>query len=156
MKKLLFTTIIASSLFACKSKMETKKVFDLENAKKEIASANKLFEDFVGKSDSVGLATNCYTINAKLMSPNSQSVIGREAIISAFSSIFKSGITGIKLTTTEIWGDENAITEEGDLKLNSKDGTIVENGKYLVMWIKEEGKWKLHRDCYNSNLLSHN
>lgn len=152
MKKTIVTIILASALFSCKPNAEKASSFDVENAKKEIATANQSFEDFVSKSDSIGLATNCYTKDAKLMSPNSDIISGREALVSAFSSIFKSGITGIKLTTTEIWGDENTITEEGAMQLKIKDGTVVEKGKYLVIWKKEDGKWKLHRDCYNSNL----
>lgn len=152
MKKIIVSTIIVMSLFACSSSNDAKTSFDLVNAQKEITAANKIFEDYVSKGDSVGLATNSYTIDAKLMAPNSPAAEGRAAIISAISGIFKSGITGIKLTTKEIWGNENTITEEGGFELNIKDGTVVEKGKYLVLWKKEDGKWKLHRDEFNSNM----
>jgi ketosteroid isomerase-like protein len=33
-----------------------------------------------------------------------------------------------------------------------KDGTIADKGKYIVVWKKEDGKWKLHRDLSNSDL----
>jgi len=114
-EKLLITALTATTLFACKSNMETKPGFDLVNAKKEIDSANKSFEDYVSKGDSVGLATNVYTMTAKFMAPNGPSAEGRSAVISAVSGIFKAGITGIKLHSNEIWGDENAITEEAHL-----------------------------------------
>lgn len=155
MKKLLLLGIVTTSLFACQTINEVKPAapaFDLANAQKEIAEANKTFEGYVSKGDSVGLATNSYTIDAKFMAPNSPAAEGRPAIISAIAGIFKSGITGAKLTTKEIWGDEKAITEEGSFELNIKDGTVVEKGKYLVLWKKEDGKWKLHRDAFNSNM----
>lgn len=42
------------------------------------------------------------------------------------------------------------------LLILDKDGKQLDKGKYIVLWKKEEGKWKLFRDCYNSDLpLSH-
>lgn len=152
MKKILFVTMLATTLFACKNNTSSTTTFDLEAAKSEIMAMNHSFEEFVSKGDSVGVATNCYTIDAKFMSPNGPSAEGRAAITSAISGILKSGITGIKFSTTQIWGDSTNITEEGSFDLNIKDGTVVEKGKYVVLWKKEDGKWKLHRDCFNSNM----
>lgn len=152
MKKVISCLTLVISLVACQSKTEIKPAFDAVNAQKEINEANKAFENYVSKGDSVGLATNVYTIDAKFMSPNNPGAEGRAAIISAVSGIFKAGITGIKLTSKEIWGDENSIMEEGAFALNIKDGTVIEKGKYLVLWKKEDGKWKLHRDMFNSDL----
>ena len=148
MKKIILGVLISSTLFACKTNTEA---FDLAKAKADIAEGNKNFEMYVSKGDSVGLAANCYTIDATILNPNSAAVEGRKAIESLMSGIIKAGITGIKLTTKEVWGDENTLTEQGTFTLNIKDGTVVENAKYLVLWKKEDGKWKLHRDCFNSN-----
>ncbi len=35
---------------------------------------------------------------------------------------------------------------------SDKDEKELEKGKYIVLWKKEEGKWKLFRDCYNSDM----
>ena len=150
MKQLFLSIFIAANLFSCKS--DSKPSFDLSNAQKEINAANSAFENYVSKGDSIGLATNVYTMDAKFMSPNNTSAEGRAAITTAVAGIFNAGITGIKLTSREIWGDEQSITEEGTFELNTKDGTIVDKGKYLVLWKKEDGKWKLHRDMFNSNM----
>jgi ketosteroid isomerase-like protein len=148
MKKIILGVLISSTLFACKTNTEA---FDLTKAKADIAEGNNNFEMYVSKGDSVGLAANCYTIDANVLNPNSPAVEGRKAIESFMSGIIKAGITGIKLTTKEVWGDENTLTEQGTFALNIKDGTVVENAKYLVLWKKEDGKWKLHRDCFNSD-----
>lgn len=152
MKNLISVTLFTVILFSCSTKSENKSNFDLNAAKAEIANSNNNFESYVSKGDSVGLATNLYTIDAKLMAPNSESAVGRAKLTSALGEIIKSGITGIKLTTADIWGDENNITEEGTFDLNIKDGTVVDKGKYLVLWKKEDGKWKIHRDSFNSNM----
>lgn len=149
MKKLLFFAIIATSLFACQS--ATKPAFDLANAKKEIEAANQEITDFMAKGDSVSL-TNAYGKDGALMVNYMPSIKGKDKIAAFWGGFIKLGIGGIKLTTLEVWGDENYITEEGLFEINAKDGKQVDNGKYIVVWKKEDGKWKLHRDMSNTNL----
>jgi ketosteroid isomerase-like protein len=43
-------------------------------------------------------------------------------------------------------------TEEGVYEIKTKDGKQLDKGKYIVLWKKEDGKWKLHRDISNSDL----
>ena len=149
MKKLLFSALIASSLFACKS--ETKPPFDLANAKKEIEAANVNLTDFITKGDSVG-AASAYTKDGKFMPANMPAVEGTSNLTSFWGG-FINGVGGvITLTTLEVWGDENLITEEGLFEIKSKEGAQLDKGKYLVLWKKEDGKWKLHRDIGTTDL----
>lgn len=149
MKKLLFSAFIATSLFACKS--ETKAPFDLANAKKEIEAANQEVSNFMAKGDSVGLAS-CYGTDGALLLNNMPAVKGQANLVKAWGGFINSGIGAIELNTTEVWGDENYITEDGTYVLKAKDGTLLDKGKYLVLWKKENGKWKFHRDISNSDL----
>jgi len=149
MKKLLLCFFVSASLIAC-TNQETKSIFDLNNAKKEIEAANKEISDLLLKGDTVGVA-NIYSQNGKLMVNNMPSIEEKEKIASFFSVLTKMG-AGISLTTLEVWGDENYITEEGLLEIKLKDGKIADKGKYIVVWKKEDGKWKLHRDLSNSDL----
>jgi ketosteroid isomerase-like protein len=149
MKKLLLGILVSASLFAC-TNQETKPAFDLNNAKKEIEAANKEISDLLSKGDSVG-AANMYSKEGKLMINNMPSITGKENIASFWSGFTKMG-ADLSLTTIEIWGDENYITEEGLLEIKLKDGKIADKGKYVVVWKKEDGKWKLHRDLSNSDL----
>lgn len=149
MKKLLFYAFIATSLFACKS--ETKAPFDLANAKKEIEAANQEVSNFMAKGDSVGLAS-CYGNDGALLLNNMPAVKGQANLVKAWGGFINSGIGAIELNTTEVWGDENYITEDGTYVLKAKDGTQLDKGKYLVLWKKENGKWKFHRDISNSDL----
>jgi ketosteroid isomerase-like protein len=123
---------------------ENKPNFDLKVAKKEIEEANQNF------MDSVGLA-NSYTTDAKFMSAGAPAVVGRENIQHAMSDIVKSGITKVDLRLKEVFGTEELIAEEGELTLYVKDEAVAEE-KYIVLWKKEDGKWKLFRDIFNSNL----
>jgi uncharacterized protein (TIGR02246 family) len=129
---------------------ENKPAFDLTVAQKEIEEANRNFMDLVAKGDSVGLA-NSYTTDAKFMNAGAPAVAGRANIQSAMSDIIKSGITKVDLRLTEVFGTEDLIAEEGELTLYVKNEAVAEE-KYIVLWKKEDGKWKLFRDIFNSNL----
>jgi uncharacterized protein (TIGR02246 family) len=129
---------------------ETKPKFDLSVAKAEIEASNKVFMDLVAKGDSVGLA-NSYTTDAKFMNAGVPAVSGRANIQNAMSEIVKSGITKVDIRLKEVFGTEDLIAEEGELTLYVKDKAVAEE-KYIVLWKKEDGKWKLFRDIFNSNL----
>jgi len=153
---LAMTILFISSLTSCK---ETAKEmpetviepeYNLSVAKAEIEAANKEFMAFFAVGDSIGLA-NLYTQDAKLMMNDAPAISGRKNIQSALSGIMKSGISSANLITIDVWGMENLITEEGELSLFA-DETVVYQGKYIVLWKKVDGKWKLFRDIFNSNL----
>jgi uncharacterized protein (TIGR02246 family) len=124
--------------------------FDLANAKTEIEEANKAFMALVAAGDSVGLA-NSYTTDAKFMSAGAPAVVGRDNIQTAMSDIVKSGITAVDLRLQNVYGTKDLLAEEGELTLFAGDKAVAEE-KYIVLWKKEEGRWKLFRDIFNSNL----
>lgn len=149
MKKQLFSVCIAATLFACKS--ETKAPFDIANAKKEIEATNLEVSAFMAKGDSVGLAS-CYGTDGALLLNNMPPIKGQANLVKVWGGFINAGIAAIELNTTEVWGDENYITEYGTFVLKAKDSTQLDKGKYLVLWKKENGKWKFHRDISNSDL----
>lgn len=86
------------------------------------------------------------------MNPNAPTVEGRTALISKISKDLNAGIGSAKLTTVEVWGDENYVTEEGKYELFTKDGAPADKGKYMILWKRVDGKLMFHRDIYNSDL----
>jgi hypothetical protein len=51
-----------------------------------------------------------------------------------------------------VWGNETTITEEGLFDFKSKEGVTLDKGKYVVVWVNDNGTWKIHRDIFNSDL----
>lgn len=133
---------------ATKTTAET--AFNLTTAKEEIVAANKEFATLFAARDSAGLA-NLYAQDAKFMMNGSPAISGRNNIQSAMSGIMNSGISRVDLITVDVWGTEGLVTEEGELSLFAGDQE-VDKGKYIVLWKKEDGKWHLFRDIFNSNL----
>ena len=148
--------LIVSSISSCDNPTNeateavAEPTFDLATAKTEIVAANKEFMTLFAASDSVNLA-NLYAQDAKFMMNGAPAIAGRKNIQSVISGIMSSGISSVDLRTIDVWGTENFITEEGELTLMAGD-TEVDQGKYIVLWKKEDGKWNLFRDIFNSNL----
>jgi ketosteroid isomerase-like protein len=149
MKKLLLSFLVSASFIAC-TNQQTKSIFDLNNAKKEIEAANKEMSDLLLKGDTVSVA-NLYSQDGKLMLNNMPSIEGKEKIASFWSGFTKMQ-ADISYTTFEVWGDENFVTEEGNFLLSAKDGSQIDKGKYLVLWKRVEGKLMFFRDIFNSDL----
>lgn len=127
------------------------KTFDMEAARSEIDEANREFIDLFNRSDSIGLAY-MFTTDGKSMEPNEPSFNGRRAIQTHYSIVMRGGANKLGLVTTGLWGDEKMLAEEGEFTFMDKTDKQIDKGKYIVLWKKEEGKWKLFRDCYNSDL----
>ena len=153
---LAMTILFISSLTSCKEtakempKTVIEPEYNLSVAKTEIEAANKEFMAFFAATDSVGLA-NLYTQDAKFMNTGEPAITGRKNIQSALSGIMNSGITSVDLRTIGVWGTEDLITEEGEISLFVEEAEVYQ-GKYIVLWKKDDGKWKLFRDIFNSNL----
>jgi len=130
---------------------EAKSTFDLAAVKKVVDSTNVVFGSLVSKGDSVGLAS-LYTSDAKFMAPNAPTASGRSAIQAAFAGLFAAmGTPGLTLTTNDLWGTEELVTEVGTYTMTDKNGKEIDKGKYIDLWKMEDGKWKLCRDIFNSD-----
>ena len=148
----LFVTSITSCKETAKEMPETviEHEFNLTAAKDEIIAANKEFMTLFAATDSVGIA-NLYTQDAKFMMNGAPAFSGKESIQSIISGVMNSGVSSVNLRTIDVWGTEDLLVEEGELSLFAGD-TEADQGKYIVVWKNEEGKWKLFRDIFNSNL----
>ena len=160
MKKIQLLKIVCTSLIlvsmSCKKAEEapaeaTKPAFDLTAEKASVEARYREFEKAFNAKDSVALA-NCYTTDAKFMQPNDKSVEGRPAIQKTFGMWFKGDTPKLKLNLVELWGDENNLTAEDAWTMTDKDGKVVDEGKSIEVYKKEDGTWKLLRDCYNSDM----
>jgi ketosteroid isomerase-like protein len=155
---LILTILLVSIISGCNEKVEENAevatvavvTFDLATAKSEIKAANNNFKAFFAAVDSVGLS-NLYTQDTKFMMNGAPAISGRENVLTTFSGIMSSGITGADLRTLEVWGTDEYITEEGEYSLFAGDAE-ADHGKYLVLWKNVNGEWKLHRDIFNTDV----
>lgn len=132
------------------SKIDASTAFNKEAVKDSIEAANAVFEQAMLKGDSLAGADN-YTSDAKIMGPNMPSVSGRDGIVGFAGEFSRMGLKDFNLNVVDIWGNEEMVIEEGTYTMNDDKGKSVDKGKYLAVWKKENGKWKIFRDIFNSD-----
>lgn len=116
-----------------------------------IEAANQKFVDALTAKDSTTIAS-MYSSQARLLPPNEPPVQGSDNIKTFWQGFIDGGLRAT-LATDEVHTMGDMAAEVGTFKIQTADGKEIDNGKYIVLWIKENGKWKLHRDMWNTNNL---
>ena len=124
--------------------------FSLDSVKAAIAASNKVFGASFATGDSVAFA-NCYTGDGCIYNANMPKVCGTDGIRAFLNGGYQSGIRNVVLTTEEVMGGKEAVVETGKYEVFIADNVSVEKGKFVVAWKEENGKWKMHRDIWNSD-----
>ena len=154
MKKcmVVLTLCVTISFMSCQTKVETKDVssFNLDSAKAAITASNDAFGKMWAAGDSTAFG-NCYTTDAQLNAPNMERMKGIAAAVAFFSEGYSWGIRGGSLTTEEVMGGPEVVGETGNYVITDSAGKAMDKGKYIVLWKMEDGKWKMHRDIWNSD-----
>lgn len=118
--------------------------------RKAIVAANAEFAAAFARGDGASIAT-LYAADGKVLQPNGNIISGRGAIQTFWQGAIDSGLKQIKLETIEVHGTGGTTAEVGTYSLVGGNGQVVDSGKYMVLWKKERGKWRLYRDIWNSN-----
>ena len=117
----------------------------------EIASANENFMTAFSQGDAAALAA-LYTENGQVLPPNSEFVTGKEAIQTFGKTLIDMGIKEVNLEIIEVDGHGNTAIEISKYTLKGEGGQVLDKGKLIVIWKKENGQWKIHRDIFNSSM----
>ena len=117
--------------------------------KAEIEAVNAKWTDFFNKGDFAGVAS-LYTDDATAFPPGSSMVKGRAAIESMWKKMAEE-VSDPKFTTLDVKPlGPSAAREIGTFSLKTKGSTPKEvAGKYVVVWEKIGGDWKLAIDIWN-------
>ena len=121
-----------------------------DGIRKAILAAEKVFVAAYNDHDAPGLAA-LYTRDGEIMPPNSGVVKGVRKLQALFKSFWDAGDTVMKLDTVEAKGFGDTAYEVGKYTLSGDSGKVNDRGKYIVIWRKVGGQWKLYRYIYNTN-----
>lgn len=146
--KLIFTLLLVLiTLSGCNQKASEEhhqvEQTDMSTLEKEIELRIRKYEDNLRKGDSVALG-NMYTEDAEII----PSTVGKENIIKVFGGMIRDSINNSSFTTTKLWGNDQLLVEDGTGTWSHANGTVVSRGRYLLVWKKEDGKWKILRDTW--------
>ena len=117
--------------------------------KAEIDAANAKFVEFFNKGDFAGIAS-LYTDDAMALPPGAAMVKGRDAIGAMWKSL-AAQVTDAKVTALDVKPlGPSAAREIGTFSLKTKGPKPQDvSGKYVVVWEKVGGSWKLAVDIWN-------
>ena len=119
------------------------------NIRSAIEAANKRFVEAFSKGDAARIA-DMYAEGARVMPPNSPMLQGRQRIQELWQSFINTGAKLI-LSTSDVEAQGNVVNEVGTYELIFPDNKR-DAGKYVVVWRRQKGGWKLAVDIWNSNM----
>ncbi|QWA10747.1 SgcJ/EcaC family oxidoreductase [Sodalis ligni] len=93
-----------------------------------------------------------YTDDGTLLQPGDDRVVGPAAI----AKYFTAGYAGkapdtVTFSDAEFYGNDEAVTEVSNSTIRGHDGKLKSRGKQALIFLKQGGVWKLHRDIWNDN-----
>lgn len=142
-----FTLVVALAAFGC---AEAEAPFDLAAARAEIEERNRVFTQAHVIGDSAAMI-DIFTDDARVLPPNAEPVIGRVAIAALNARYLTYGITEFREETTLFYGNAELLIDEGTYVMVYDGGKTTERGKYVNIWRREAGAWKLFSNVWSSN-----
>ncbi|GAC1428798.1 MAG: hypothetical protein NVSMB65_02130 [Chloroflexota bacterium] len=114
-----------------------------------IAAVTTQFIEAFERQDAAGCAT-LYTANGATLPPNADIARGHTAIQAVWQEAFDAGLTGFEVESLEVESAGDLAYEMGRYTMYA--GTdLADEGKYILIWKREESHWRIHRDIVNTS-----
>ena len=146
--------LLAVLLISCQSKnsgTKTNGTFNIDSVRAHIIKMNETYTRRFTTKDSL-FFTDRYCIDAQVFSPNMPVITGRDSIMKFFQGDGSGTDVIMELPIGNVYGDENLVIEEGTYNFPDGKGGSFDKGKFIALWKQEEGKWKLYREIWNTDL----
>lgn len=119
-------------------------------AAEAISAAYEKFVDAVARGDADAI-TGLYTEEARILPPGGDIVSGRDALPAFWAAMLGMGIKRCSFDTLEVEEHGDVAIEIGRVTLYADGDVQIDTPKYLVVWKREDGEWRMHRDIFNSD-----
>ena len=117
----------------------------------EIYDTQQRFLRMFAANDLQGIG-DCYTEDAQMLVANMEAIRGRAAIRAVFKFTAVRGHT-LEFQSQELDRAGETAIEVGSYLRRRADGSLFDRGKYMVIWKRVAGEWKIHRDMFSTSLL---
>jgi len=112
---------------------------------KAIAAVYDEWKSAVRRRDAQAISL-LYTADGMVVTPASPSVRGRQALAELNQYYFDFGVAAIEVHTQEMYPVDDMVCELGTAEAFTGSGKVLSANRYMTLWKKEEGKWRVHRD----------
>jgi ketosteroid isomerase-like protein len=116
----------------------------------EISAVQRRFLRLFAVNDIPGIGA-CYTEDAQMLVANMEVIVGRPSIQSVFKFTAVQGHT-LEFQTQELDVYGPTAIEIGTYTRKRPHGSIVDRGKYVVVWKRVRDSWLIHRDMFSTSL----
>lgn len=127
---------------------------DLAAEEQQIRELGRQWVEWVAAKD-VKAIVDLYAEDGVIMPPNAAQAQGAEAIGAVWESITQLPEVAMSFepTTIEVAQSGDMAYDIGTYSLSfaADQGRVEDEGKYVVVWVKEGGDWKAAADIFNSN-----
>ena len=119
-----------------------------------IEATNKKVMAAVKRGD-VSKIAHIYKTDVKVLPPYMDMLKGRKAAQAIWQGGIETGIKEVSLVIEEVMVGGNIACEIGRYTHTIQSPgveTIIDKGKYVVIWKQDEGSWKIDTEIWNSSL----
>lgn len=123
---------------------------DMKKIKAEIQALNTIWANAVNTND-VRTILSLYADDAISMPDDAPALMGKAAIqkdVEA-STANSKGLISVTYVTEEVFGDEQMVTERGNVIAKDSSGKVAYTEKYIQIWKKRNDQWQVIREIYN-------
>lgn len=127
---------------------------DLAAEEQNIQTLDEQWVATVAKKDAAATA-DFYAADGAILPPDAPLAQGREAIAAVWQSLYDLPDFQLTFAPTQI-----VVAQAGDvaydigtysLGFSGDQGPVSDQGKYVVVWKRVDGAWKVAADIFNSN-----
>ena len=119
-----------------------------------IKAVSEQFTNAYNQGDATAVAAY-YTEEAKRLPPNSPMIVGRESIQAIYQASFDAGVGDLRITVIELSVSGDMAHEVGkytDTTQPDVGEAISDSGKYVRIWKRVNGSWKVDVLIFNTSL----
>ncbi|MFM0649628.1 nuclear transport factor 2 family protein [Paraburkholderia bryophila] len=118
-------------------------------AEAAIKAENVRWADAFARGDYEAIG-RLYTNDGALLPPGGDRVTGGSTIAAYFAKGYAGEKPGtVSFSNYEFYGNDRSVTEVSDAEIRDHHGKLIYRGKQILLFLKEDGAWKLHRDMWN-------
>lgn len=121
----------------------------LEEVRAAIQGQNRRLAEAVARGDDAA-AGGIYAADARMMLPDMTPIEGNVAIGEFWGAKREKGVADLLLETRDLVLGKGTATEVGAYRVRGLDTKLLEEGSYVVVWMKVDGTWRIWRDLRTS------
>lgn len=125
--------------------------FDPASVKTVLDAQNKVYDERFRDSTPAYFAAR-YTKDACVMAPRMPRICGLDGIVKYYWSGGENQTLTLDMRGEEVNGTPEEVYEVGSYRVLDDEGTEMDKGKFIAIYRNQEGRWKVHREIWNSDL----